>query len=149
MREPFFTFEHQKLSVLMQEMRRKEVSFAIVLDEYGETAGLVTLEDILEEIVGEVRDEYDADEKDSIVWIGNGQYEVEGSVKLDDLNDALGMNLESEDYSSVGGYIIELLDDIPEVGEIAKEGNITYEVLSIEKNRVDKVLITVEPEEKE
>lgn len=149
MRKPFFTFEHQKLSVLMQDMRREEVSFAIVLDEYGETAGLVTLEDILEEIVGEVRDEYDADEKDSIVWLGNGQYEVEGSVKLDDLNDAIGMNLESEDYSSVGGYIIELLDDIPEVGEIAREGNVTYQVLSIEKNRVDKVLITVEPERKE
>lgn len=149
MRKPFFTFEHQKLSVLMQDMRREEVSFAIVLDEYGETAGLVTLEDILEEIVGEVRDEYDADEKDSIVWLGNGQYEVEGSVKLDDLNDAIGMNLESEDYSSVGGYIIELLDDIPEVGEIAREGNVTYQVLSIEKNRVDKVLITVKPEGKE
>lgn len=149
MREPFFTFEHQKISVLMQEMRRKEVSFAIVLDEYGDTAGLITLEDILEEIVGEVRDEYDADEKDSIVWIGNGQYEVEGSVKLDDLNDVLGTNLESDDYSSVGGYIIELLDDIPEVGEIAVEGNITYEVLSLEKNRVDKVLIRIAQPDKE
>lgn len=147
MREPFFTFEHQRISVLMQEMRRQEVSFAVVLDEYGETAGLITLEDILEEIVGDMRDEYDADERDSIVWIGNGQYEVEGSVKLDDLNDVLGTQLESEDYNSVGGYIIELLDDIPEVGEVAVKDGISYEVLSLDKNRVDKVLIRMEQPE--
>lgn len=147
MREPFFTFEHQRISVLMQEMRKKEVSFAIVLDEYGETAGLITLEDILEEIVGDMRDEYDQDERDSIVWIGNGQYEVEGSVKLDDLNDVLGTELESEDYNSVGGYIIELLDDIPEVGEVAVKDGISYEVLSLDKNRVDKVLIRMEQTE--
>lgn len=147
MREPFFTFEHQRISVLMQEMRKQEVSFAVVLDEYGETAGLITLEDILEEIVGDMRDEYDADERDSIVWIGNGQYEVEGSVKLDDLNDVLGTQLESEDYNSVGGYIIELLDDIPEVGEVAVKDGISYEVLSIDKNRVDKVLIRMEQPE--
>ena len=147
MREPFFTFEHQRISVLMQEMRKKEVSFAIVLDEYGETAGLITLEDILEEIVGDMRDEYDQDERDSIVWIGNGQYEVEGSVKLDDLNDVLGTELESEDYNSVGGYIIELLDDIPEVGEVAVKNGISYEVLSLDKNRVDKVLIRMEQTE--
>lgn len=147
MREPFFTFEHQRISVLMQEMRKKEVSFAIVLDEYGETAGLITLEDILEEIVGDMRDEYDQDERDSIVWIGNGRYEVEGSVKLDDLNDVLGTELESEDYNSVGGYIIELLDDIPEVGEVAVKDGISYEVLSLDKNRVDKVLIRMEQTE--
>lgn len=147
MREPFFTFEHQRISVLMQEMRRQEVSFAVVLDEYGETAGLITLEDILEEIVGDMRDEYDADERDSIVWIGNGQYEVEGSVKLDDLNDVLGTQLESEDYNSVGGYIIELLDDIPELGEVAVKDGISYEVLSLDKNRVDKVLIRMEQPE--
>lgn len=149
MREPFFTYEHQKVSALLQEMRKREVSFAIVLDEYGDTAGLITLEDILEELVGDMRDEYDSDEKDAIVYLGEGEYQVEGSVKLDDLNDVLGTELESEDYSSVGGHIIELLDDIPEVGEIAQEGNITYKVLSLDKNRVDKVYIKIDSAEKE
>lgn len=144
MREPFFTYEHQKVSTLMQEMRKREVSFAIVLDEYGDTAGLITLEDILEELVGDMRDEYDSDERDSIICLGEGEYQVEGSMKLDDLNDVLGTELESEDYNSVGGHIIELLDDIPEVGEIAREGNITYKVLSLDKNRVDKVYIKID-----
>lgn len=143
MREPFFTYEHQRVSALLEEMRKREVSFAIVLDEYGDTAGLITLEDILEELVGDMRDEYDSDEKDSIICLGEGQYQVEGSMKLDDLNDVLGTELESEDYSSVGGHIIELLDDIPEVGEIAREGHITYQVLSLDKNRVEKVLIKI------
>ncbi len=146
MRKPFFTFEHQKVAVLLQQMRKKEVSFAVVLDEYGGVAGLATLEDLIEELVGEVRDEYDADEKDSIVCVAEGEYVVEGSVKLDDLNDVLGTNLESEDYSSVGGYIIELLDDIPEVGEEAVEDNISYKVLSLDKNRVDKVRIKITKE---
>lgn len=149
MREPFFTYEHQKVSTLLQEMRKREVSFAIVLDEYGDTAGLITLEDILEELVGDMRDEYDSDEKDAVVCLGEGEYQVEGSVKLDDLNDVLGTELESEDYSSVGGHIIELLDDIPEVGEVATEGNITYKVISLDKNRVEKVYIKIEPEVKE
>ena len=148
MRKAFFTFEHQKVAVLLQQIRKKEVSFAIVLDEYGGVAGLVTLEDLIEELVGEVRDEYDADEKDSIVCVAEGEYVVEGSVKLDDLNDVLGTELESEDYSSLGGYLIELLDDIPEVGEEAVENGISYKVLSVDKNRVDKVHIKMKKEEK-
>ena len=147
MRKAFFTFEQQKVAVLMRQIRKKEVSFAVVLDEYGGVAGLVTLEDLIEELVGEVRDEYDEDEKDSIVCVAENEYIVEGSVKLDDLNDALGTDLESEDYSSLGGYLIELLDDIPEVGEEAVENGISYKVLSVDKNRVDKVRIKMNKEE--
>jgi CBS domain containing-hemolysin-like protein len=91
-----------------------------------------------------MRDEYDSDEKDSIICLSEGEYQVEGSVNLDDLNDVLGTELESEDYNSVGGHIIELLDDLPEVGEIAVEGNITYKVLSLDKNRIDKVYIKID-----
>ena len=145
MRVPFYTYEHQKVSALLQDMREQEVSFAVVLDEYGDTAGLITLEDILEELVGDMRDEYDADERNSIVSLGEGEYQVEGGIKLDDLNDALGIELESEDYNSLGGHLIELLDDIPEVGEVVTEGNITYKVLSLDKNRVDKVYIRIAP----
>ena len=86
--------------------------------------------------------------KDSVVCVAEGEYVVEGSVKLDDLNDVLGTELESEDYSSLGGYLIELLDDIPEVGEEAVENGIHYKVLSVDKNRVDKVLIQMKKEEK-
>lgn len=149
MREPFFTYEHQKVAVLLQQMRKAEISFAIVLDEYGDVAGLATLEDLIEELVGEVRDEYDEDEKDSIRCVGEGEYVVEGSVKLDDLNDVLGTKLESEHYSSVGGYIIELLDDLPEVGEEATEDHISYKVLSLDKNRIEKVHIKIQQDNKE
>ncbi len=100
----------------MVELRKTMNSVAIVLDEYGATAGLITLEDMLEEIVGEIRDEYDADEEDSIRKINPKEYVIEGAMKLDDLDDQLGLDLKSEDYDSVGGYIIGLLDHLPQAG---------------------------------
>lgn len=140
MREPYFTYEYKKTSELMMEMRQDSINFTIVLDEYGATAGLITLEDLLEEIVGEIRDEYDKDEEELIQQIGDQEYLVEGSLKLDDLNDALGLELTSEDYDSVGGYIIERLDDLPEKGEfIVDDNGIKMVVEDITKNRIDKV----------
>ena len=106
-----FTYEYKATADLMIEMRKASVNLAIVLDEYGATAGLVTLEDLLEEIVGEIRDEYDEDEVEDIKEIQpEREYVVQGSAKLDDINEALHINLESEDYDSIGGYIIEQLD---------------------------------------
>ncbi len=115
LREPYYTYEFKKTTELMVELRKTMNSVAIVLDEYGATAGLITLEDMLEEIVGEIRDEYDADEEDSIRRISPKEYVIEGAMKLDDLDDQLGLDLESEDYDSVGGYIIGLLDHLPQV----------------------------------
>lgn len=143
LREPFFTYEYQKTSVLMKIMREKAVSFAIVLDEYGSTAGLITLEDLLEEIVGDVRDEFDADELEAIKCIGPNTYEVDGTLKIDDLNDAIGTSIESEDYTSIGGHMIELLDHLPVENDAAIEGNILYKVLSIHKNRVERLFIQI------
>lgn len=143
LREPFFTYEHQKTSVLMKIMRENAVSFAIVLDEYGSTAGLITLEDLLEEIVGEVRDEFDEDELEAIKCIGPNTYEVDGTLKIDDLNDTLGTSIESEDYTSIGGHMIELLDHLPVENDAAIEGNILYKVLSIHKNRVERLFIQI------
>lgn len=143
LREPFFTYEYQKTSVLMKIMRENAVSFAIVLDEYGATAGLVTLEDLLEEIVGDVRDEFDDDELEAIKCIGPNTYEVDGTLKIDDLNDALGTSIESEDYTSIGGHMIELLDHLPVENDAAIEGNILYKVLSIHKNRVERLFIQI------
>lgn len=144
LRKPFFTFEFQKTSVLMEEMRKKSITFAVVLDEYGCTAGIVSLEDLIEEIIGEIRDEYDADEADAIKKVGENAYEVPGSIKLDDLNDALGTEIESEDYDSIGGHMIELLDHIPEENETVREGDYLYSIKKMDHNRIDTVYIKIE-----
>ena len=106
LRKPFFTYETQKVSSLLAQMREKSVSFSIVLDEYGVTAGLITLEDIVEEIFGELRDEYDDSEEETFKKLSDGSYMVSASLKLDDLDDLLDVDLDSEDYDSLGGYII-------------------------------------------
>lgn len=140
MREPYFTYEYKKTSELMVEMRQDSINFTIVLDEYGATAGLITLEDLLEEIVGEIRDEYDQDEEDLIRSINDLEYVIEGSMKLDDVNDALGLDFDSEDYDSIGGYIIERLDHLPQQGEfVVADNGIRLVVDAVDKNRIDKV----------
>ena len=140
LREAHFTYEYKKISELMLEMKDYSVNFTIVLDEYGTTAGLITLEDLLEEIVGEIRDEYDSEEEELIQQVGDGEYVIEGSMKLDDINDALDLCLTSEDYDSIGGIIIGLLDHLPAVGEsfTTPEG-ILLRVDSLDKNRIEKV----------
>ena len=148
LREPYFTYEYKKTSELMVEMRQDSINFTIVLDEYGATVGLITLEDLLEEIVGEIRDEYDKDEEDLIRHVNDHEIVVEGSLKLDDLNDALDLDLFSEDYDSVGGYIIEHLDHLPKAGEyVMSDDGIRLVVDSVEKNRIDKVHLYL-PEKK-
>ena len=143
LREPYFTYEYKHTTDLMMEMRKASVNLAIVLDEYGSTAGLVTLEDLLEEIVGEIRDEYDEDEEEPICEIQPGrEYQVLGSAKLSDLNEALGTKLESEDYDSVGGYIIEQLDCLPREGEsVTLEDGMRLVVEALDKNRIELVHI--------
>ena len=139
LREPLYTYEFKKTAELMVEMRKTFNNIVIVLDEYGATAGLITLEDMLEEIVGEIRDEYDQDEEDEVQEVAPGEYMVEGSMKLDDLNDMLGLNLESEDYDSIGGLVIGILDHLPEAGESVTYENLRLVVEHMEKNRVEKI----------
>lgn len=143
LREPYFTYEHKGTADLMLEMRKASVNLAIVLDEYGSTAGLVTLEDLLEEIVGEIRDEYDADEEEEIREIQPGrEYVALGSAKLDDINEALGIDLESEDYDSIGGYIIEQLDSLPAHGEsVSLDNGIRLVVDEVDRKRIELVHI--------
>ncbi len=145
MREPHYTYEYKKISELLSEMRKESLPMAIVLDEYGATAGLITMEDLLEEIVGEIRDEYDYDEEDAITKLSENEYLADGSAKLYEINDFIGLSLNSEDYDSIAGHIIHLLDHLPEQEEQITENNITYTVLKVEKNRIDKVHIKVEP----
>lgn len=140
MRKPHFTYEFKKTSELMMEMRQYSINFTIVLDEYGATAGLITLEDLLEEIVGEIRDEYDKDEEDLIKKVNDREYIVEGSMKLDDINDALGLHFDSEDYDSIGGYVIEKLDHLPVLHEsVVSDDGIRLIVDEIIKNRINKI----------
>jgi putative hemolysin len=139
LREPLFTYEYKKTAELMIEMRRACTNIAIVLDEYGLTSGMVTLEDLLEEIVGEIRDEYDVDEEKDIRKAGPSEYILDGATRLDDLNESLGLHLESEDYESVGGLVMGLLDHMPEPGEEVNCGGIRLIVEKTDKNRVDKV----------
>ena len=140
MREAYFTYEYKNISELLVEMRQTSFNIAIVLDEYGETSGLITLEDILEEIVGEIHDEYDENEEDFVHKISDKEYLVEGSVNLDDFNDRLELNLESEEYDSLGGFIIEHLDRLPELGDsVTTSDGIRLVVESLDKNRIEKV----------
>lgn len=139
LRQPLYTFESKKLSELMVEMRKTSNNIVIVLDEYGATAGLITLEDILEEIVGDIRDEYDEDEEDELVKVGEEEYLVEGAMKLDDLNRKLGLDLSSEDYDSVGGWMIDKLEHLPAQGEEARWDNVRLVVEQVDKNRIDKI----------
>lgn len=143
MREPYYTYEFKKTSELFVEMRTDSIALAIVLDEYGATAGLLTIEDLLEEIVGEIRDEYDDDEEDCIQTVSEFEYIVDGNTKLYDINDSLGLNIVSDDYDSIAGHIIFLLDHLPEEGETVTEGNIHFTVVSVDKNRIDKVHILI------
>ena len=146
MREAYFTYEYKNISELLVEMRQTSFNIAIVLDEYGETSGLITLEDILEEIVGEIRDEYDEAEEEMIQKVNDQEYIVEGSMNLDDLNDNLGTKLESEDYDSLGGFIIEHLDRLPEVGDhITTEDQIRLVVEKLDKNRIETVHVYLPP----
>ena len=128
-------------------MRKASRSIAIVLDEYGATAGLITLEDLLEEIVGEIRDEYDGDEEDSIKQISANEFIVNGFAKLDEVNEIIGSELESDDYDSIAGHIINLLEHLPVEGESIIDNNIKYTVQSVDKNRIDKIHILLLPNE--
>lgn len=147
MYEPYFTYEYKKTSELLMEMQKNSVSVSIVLDEYGASVGMVSLEDLLEEIVGEIRDEYDEDEKDLIQQISDREYLIEGSVKLDDINDALELSLSSDDYDSIGGLIIEMLDHLPTEKEfVTTEDGIVITVNQMSKNRIEVVhLLLPEP----
>ena len=149
MREAYYTYEFKKTADLLLEMRNITTNVALVLNEYGATVGMITLEDLLEEIVGEIRDEYDADEEDLIKKISDNEYLVDASMKLDDINDALETTFNSEDFDSIGGIMIELLDRFPTDDEqVVTEDGTTLIAKEVIQNRIEKVLIIL-PEKTE
>lgn len=141
-REAFFTYEFKKITQLLEEMKKEKTQMAIVVDEYGGTAGLLTIEDLVEVIVGDIDDEYD-EEEEEIIKINDNEYLVEGSTKISDVNEQLGISFESEEFDSIGGFIIGYLKRIPEENEIIEVEAVKFKVESIDKNRINKIRIFV------
>ena len=145
LREPLYTYEYKKTSSLMVDMRKTGANIVIVLDEYGTTVGLITLEDMLEEIVGEIRDEFDADEDEGITKISETEYLIDGSTNLDDVNERIGLELSSEEYESLGGIIMEKLGRIPVEGEVITFDDIILTVKKMDHARIEKVGLKLKP----
>jgi CBS domain containing-hemolysin-like protein len=139
-REPYYTFEFKKITEVFKEMKKTRNHMGVVLDEYGGTVGILTIEDLVEEIVGDIEDEYD-DENKMIEVVKEDEYIVDGSARLDDISDLIGVNMESEELDSVGGLIIEELGRIPEEHEEILIGNIRFVVEEVDKNRIKKIRI--------
>ncbi|WP_296647063.1 HlyC/CorC family transporter [Romboutsia sp. 13368] len=139
-REPFFTYEFKKITQLLEEMKIEKSQMAIVVDEYGGTSGLITIEDLVEVIVGDIEDEYD-EEEEEIQVIKEDEYIVDGSIKITDVNELIGVKLESEEFDSIGGYIIGYLRRLPEENEVIEVDNIKFCIENLDKNRIKKVRI--------
>lgn len=139
-RDPFFTYEFKKITQLLEEMKKDKSQMAIVVDEYGGTAGLITVEDLIEVIVGDIEDEYD-EEEDEIEVISSNEFLVEGSTKISDVNEILNINLESDEFDSIGGYIIGYIKHIPEENEVIEVDGVKFNIELIDKNRVKKIRI--------
>lgn len=139
--KPYFTYEYKPTAELFSEMRKKRIAMTVVMDEYGGTAGLITMEDLVEEIVGDIEDEYDEEPHEEIEVIKEDEYIVDGSTKIDVVNEMIGTNIESEDFDSIGGYVIGEIGGFPEKGETIECGNIKFIIEDIDKNRIKKLKI--------
>ena len=148
MRKVPYVPEAKRIPDLLQELREQKVHLAIVLDEYGGTAGLVTIEDILEEIVGEIEDEYETPEPDPIRRIDTSTLEVDARVHIDELNDELSVGLpEDEDYDTVGGFVFSKLGKIPETGEELHYNNVKFHVIDAEERKINRLRVEIVPDE--
>ena len=139
-RQPSFTYEYKPTKDLFRKMRADRVHMVIVLDEYGGTEGLVTIEDLIEEIVGDIEDEYDKEIKDMEI-IKEGEFLVNGNVAIEEINHLIGTHLESEDYDTIAGFVIGIIDRIPEPGEAIEYENIKFIIESFDKNKIEKIRI--------
>jgi CBS domain containing-hemolysin-like protein len=140
MRSAYMVPESKRVSELLKEMQRRQAQMAIVVDEYGGTAGLVTVEDLLEEIVGEIRDEYDV-ESETVTDEGDGTFVFSGKVNVDEVRDRLGVEIEREGFETLGGYLLSHLGHMPYVGETFEVDDLAVEVLEVERRRITKVRV--------
>jgi putative hemolysin len=150
MRPAYFVPETKRADMLFKEMQERKIHLAIVVDEYGGTAGLVTIEDLVEEIVGDIKDEYDLNEEAEYIQLGPNEYIVDGSMNLDDLNELLDIELPTDENDSIGGYIYSLLGHVPDVGETItdEERLLQMRIEAVESRRIRKVhLLRLQPAE--
>jgi CBS domain containing-hemolysin-like protein len=146
MRKTLFIPESKPVRELLHEFQEQKVHIAVVLDEYGGTAGLVTIEDILEELVGEIRDEYDPTAPAELKRIDENTVEVDARMQIDDLNDLLRIELpEDEDYETIGGFVFSRMGKIPKVGERCEHNNITIQVIAAEPRRITGLRLSITP----
>jgi CBS domain containing-hemolysin-like protein len=148
-REPYFAYEFKRITDLFKELKKTQQHISIILDEYGGTVGIVTIEDLLEEIVGEIDDEYDDDKETDIETIRKNEYMVSGSYRLDELNDLIGTDIESEEFDSIGGYLIGILGTFPASGEVIETDGIRFVVDEVDKNRIKKIRMILKPKQTE
>lgn len=147
-REPFFTPETNTLELLLQEFKKKKVHLAIVVDEYGGTSGLVTIEDLLEQIVGDIQDEYDMEE-DLYTINPDGSITTDARLPVEDLEEQLAVTIERDKFDTTGGLVAHLFGGIPSVGTVIAENGLRIEILDSDPRRVKKVTISRIPEEAE
>ena len=143
-RQAMFVPEHQPVDDLLREMQREKQKLAVVVDEYGGFSGMIAVEDIIEEVLGDLKDEIDdSEEETEIVELEKHVYMIEATTHLDDVAEVLGIEfVEDRDFDSIGGFIYSSLGTIPEPGEVIEYENFKFEVLSVEKNRIEKVKVT-------
>jgi CBS domain containing-hemolysin-like protein len=140
-RKPYFTPESNKVQDVLRDLRKNRVHMAIVVDEYGGTAGAVTIEDIIEEIVGPIQDEYDVGEEDEIQFISPNEVVLDGRVSVDDVNELLKLQITAEDFDTIGGYVLNQLGATPRVGDTLPIGQASLRVEAVRGTRIKKVRI--------
>jgi len=144
-RQATFVPETKRVADLLKEFQRKQAQIAIVVDEYGGTAGLATIEDLLEEIVGEIRDEYDV-ETEPVIEEAGGSYVFSAKVNIAEVRDRLGIEIEPEGFETVGGYVLTRAGRVPAVGETFESDGLQIEVLEAERRRIHKVRMRLAPQ---
>lgn len=149
LRKAYFVPETKKIDTLFFELQKTKQHIAILIDEYGGFAGIVTMEDIIEEVMGDIDDEYDEEETE-IVKVDENTYMIDGNTDLDDINDELGLELVSENNETLGGFIIELLGDLPDEEEkednVIEYENLVFKIESVKDRRIEKVKLYITPE---
>lgn len=149
MRDTFVVYEFNEVGDVFAAMRKEHVSLAIVLDEYGVMSGIVTFEDIVEEIVGEIDDEYDDEEDDMVIKLSENEFLIDGSLNLNEVNDKVGTDFDSEDFESIGGLVLGEVSGVPEIDQEVQIDNVLFRIVKMHKNRIAQLKVTILEEEKE
>ncbi|HHY81911.1 MAG TPA: HlyC/CorC family transporter [Clostridiales bacterium] len=142
-RKPYYTYENKRIAELFEDMRKKRLQMIVVADEYGGTAGIITMQDIVEEIFGDIGDEYE-DIMDEIQQIAPGEYIIDGLTRLSTLNEELGTDLESEHYETIGGFITGIIGRFPKKGEVVVYNNLKWVVIDVYRTRVKRLRLKIE-----